>query len=85
MNFKEFLKPTVAKIILTIILFILASVIIAQIPGHGAFLPLPLSLFKSFQSGDSVVFNFSIINFILDLFIWYLISCLVISLIKKRS
>ena len=88
MNFKEFLKPTLAKIIITLIIFLFilfAPIIKVEIysfiaGGGGVYYE---SLFTSLRSG---IEDYLLI--ILFIVISYLISCILMSifnLIKKRT
>ena len=76
---KGFLKPTIGKIILMIVLLVIFIYIYNQIP-----LNLPLRIFNSctliYPSNCKPV---NTPNFILDLIISYLISCLIIYLYTK--
>ena len=92
MNFKEFLKPTIAKILLFIILmgglnyYVISTTHIldgmALIGYPSGFWPTGSVYLKSAESVPAPL-GFSCINFIIDLLFWYLISCLIILAYNK--
>lgn len=78
MNWKEFFKISIGKIILTIILLLVAYIASWKISsGTG----LPLGFFNVyFGAPTSINFVFLII----DIIFWYVISCLIINLYHKK-
>lgn len=94
MNFKEFLKPDLRKIILTIIIFILLLIIIG-IPKQyilkctktacGSYISIEsinLNINASKMSGEMP--NLIILGiYLIEVIVGYLISCFLILLIKK--
>ena len=87
MNLNEFIKPTIGKIILTITLFIVITYLFQYliITYDATLIGFPSAFYTSscgFKGTENCE-SFKIINFILDIAFWYLISCILISLIKK--
>ena len=86
MAFKDFIKPSVWKIIIFIVLmgginyylistmFILDARILVGVP-LGFY---PIGSFFLYSGQTPPVVEFSYLNFIIDLIFWYLISCLII-------
>jgi len=85
---KEFLKPTLGKIILTLILFVLFIPFIMYSPMITSN-PIPIKTVSLtiFLISGNTFFNFGInyTNLVLGLIILYLISCKAIILFKKRN
>ena len=98
MGIKEFLKPTILKIILTII-FIVVSLLFVYFPAplwieesnniatidfytNIRGFPIPYLIINI---GGGVVQGFSIFYFglLIDLIFWYLLSCLIIFIYNK--
>ena len=92
MNWKNFLKLDVKKIVLLIILFILFSILFSHyraicIEGGTTF-GFPYNFYSNCNNAVSqgtILGNpkFDIIGFIVNLIFWYLISALLISLYNK--
>ena len=88
-NFKEFFKPTIANIILFLILigglnyliisntFIDDATILVGIPL--GFYPVG-STYVQYGKPMPTIPNFSVINFIIDIIFWYVISAVIINL-----
>ena len=89
MFMKDFLKPTKGKIILMIILFLIIPIIILYLFKEPSlnlqFLyTLPLPLFISYGTDISgLTFDFKILNLIIDIIFWYLISCIMMFFMNK--
>ncbi|MEK6841110.1 MAG: hypothetical protein AABX45_00760, partial [Nanoarchaeota archaeon] len=84
---KEFLKPTIVNIILFLILIIISTWFSSNLTyGYGGW-PLYFWPIKSLGDAGFKIFEvappFSILNFIADIVIWYLISCLIIFIYNK--
>ena len=89
MDWKEFFKPTKGKIILFVILFVVIILISVKLnfviykPGErGVGLPLILSYNKISELGEGY-WDFSFLNFTIDIIFWYLTSCLFVFLFRK--
>ena len=89
---KEFLKPTIANIILFLILIIISTWFSSNLTYSYGGWPLYFWPIKSFGSAgfemSEVAPSFLVLNFIADIVIWYLISCLIIFVynkIKKKN
>ncbi len=67
---KEFLKPTILKIILTIMFLVLSDRVFG----------FPLKFYREASFGLK---SLSVINIIIDLVFWYIIFCLIIYSFKK--
>ncbi|MBU1975154.1 MAG: hypothetical protein KKG59_01985 [Nanoarchaeota archaeon] len=92
MSLKEFLKPTLGKVVLFLILmiglnyfhFIISNVLDARILVG---LPLgfwPVGSFYMFPGAPTPpVVEFSWINFIADIIFWYIVSCIPAALYHK--
>ncbi|MEK6841272.1 MAG: hypothetical protein AABW57_00640 [Nanoarchaeota archaeon] len=94
MKIKEFLKPTLGKIILFILLmgvinyFLISTTVVldARILVGLPFGFYPIGGFMIWPGGPSPpVVEFSYLNFIIDLIFWYLISCLIIAWYKSSK
>jgi hypothetical protein len=93
MNWKEFFKPTVGKIILFIVLmgglnYLIISTI--HVLDARILIGLPLGFYPkgSFYCPSTTTcvpppVEFSWFNFIFDIIFWYLISCLIIFIYRK--
>ncbi len=84
---KEFLKPTIVKVILFFILIIISTWFSSNLTyGYGGW-PLYFWPIKSFVSTgfemSEVAPPFSVLNFFVDIIFWYLISCLIIFIYNK--
>ena len=84
MNFKDFLKPTIWKIILMIIFFAPIHLLQLAIGFQVTSVGFPYRFYHSLSTA-TFTYDFNLIFFIIDIIFWYLISCLIISLIKKRT
>lgn len=73
MNFGSFIKPTVWKIILTVLLFIITYLFFRGIPFTALVL----------MFGGPNKINY--INFIVDIVFWYLVSAIIISIFTSKS
>jgi len=90
MNWKEFLKPSIKKIAIFLLLFIAISFIIyffvytpwiiADFTYTLAPFGIPLTIWSDF-----LISGFSWINFIIDIVFWYLVSCLIVFAFQKLS
>jgi hypothetical protein len=81
MDWKQFLKPDWRKIVVFIVLFIFFclfewGIIISQ-TNRG--FPFPYS---SMTFGELIV-PFNLVNFIADIAVWYIISCLIVGVYDK--
>ena len=90
MNLKALLKPTLVKIILTIILFVSSSVLWQQyvISTISDTFPMgfPFQYYLAWgpcQPGETC-FEFNWLWLILDMAIWYLVSAFVVNMFKKN-
>jgi|SRR3989344_2369872 len=90
MNLKEFFKPTIAKIIVFIILFISFAPFISYDTGiRCVTIPCPSSATGSliqyllFSYDFYIYFPILYTNLIMGIIISYLISCALVSIIKK--
>ena len=93
MGLKEFFKPTLGKIVLFIILMGLLNFI--WIFGQGCLdckmlvgLPLPFypvgtGAFFDVREPVPAPVNFSILNFIINIVFWYILSCLIVLIYNK--
>lgn len=88
MNWKEFLKPDFKKIIIfaiiIILLFLLSITIYRSYPSTGY--PLPIQKVVSLgEPGRPVMLTaeYDYINILINLVIWYLISCVIIFIYNK--
>ena len=81
MNFKDFFKPSWWKIILTIVLFYMSVGLQAAKSGGRRYGFIYLRI----PYGPPLGNYFYIFYLLIDIVFWYLVSCLIISLIKKRS
>jgi len=92
MKFKEFFKLSWIKAILAIVLFLLFSLFIPRgicVEG-GITIGSPFMFLSSCNnqpSATALIINenvkFDFISFIIDLIVWYLISCLIIFVYNK--
>jgi hypothetical protein len=91
MNLKEFLKPTISKIILLII-FLIATSTPANVLVYGADIGLnhgfPFNFYgccggPPLRVGQTVPSYFHVQNFIIDIIIWYILSCVIVSICYK--
>lgn len=87
MNLKQFIKPDWRKIVMLLILFILSSFISAYfgtktLIGFGTSSKIGFPLIFYIQITPGIEYkassNFNILNFILDIIAWYLLSCLIV-------
>ena len=87
-NFKEFFKPTIAKVLIFLIFgvfnyyiithtIILDATILVGIPL--GFYPVG-STYVQYGKPMPTIPNFSVINFIIDIIFWYVISAVIINL-----
>ena len=91
MNLKEFFKPTISKIIVFVILFVIFAPFIYYDTGIRCIMdPCPAGAIGSLLMYFLFSYNLQIyingvlyINLIIGLIISYLFSCALISLIKK--
>lgn len=88
MNWKEFFKPTIAKIILCLFLFLAVGSnfldsVINNCYDCGDSVGFPLTFRETIYAWHSTPRVFSWINFIADILIWYLISCGIAALFHK--
>ena len=92
MNFKQFLKPDWRKIVISVVLFIILSYLINN-PFYTEDKGFPL-VFLDFAvygpallpSGTIVDYRgpvFSLMNLIIDLIFWYILSCFIIWIYDK--
>jgi len=92
MDWKDFFKPTIGKIILLIVLFFLSTIIWDWITpvmsGGSSDIGFPfsfLSFVQWYRGGGPPVSRtiFSLPLLIVDIIIWYLVSCGIVALYKK--
>lgn len=93
MAFKDFIKPTIGKIILTIVLLIVFGFLFWSLLQTWTDLSVRGFPFIYYEKGimpcspsfptcnDNIYFN--IFYLLLDLIIWYLISCIIILIYNK--
>lgn len=88
MNWKEFLKPDRRKIVIFVILSLLFSFSFLPfslfVVGVSTYIGFPLTIYY-FSIRTGPIFSFE--NLILDIIVWYLLSCLIIWIydkVKKR-
>ncbi len=89
---KEFLKPDWKKVLITVLILGITllykyepRVFDAYIVYHG----LPLGFIEGFQGGkmgqvDTLHYSVLPFQMIIDLIIWYLVSCLIMEFAKKK-
>lgn len=90
MKFKDFIKPTTAKIIITLILIIITYMVAYPfticIPGP-CFNGVPLGFYH--PSGGGVDFSYGMKinywNLLIDLLFWYLVACAIIFMYNKKQ
>jgi hypothetical protein len=88
MNWKEFLKPSWRKIVLTVVLLILGLIYVGWVEScipypcfGGPYSDRGFPLIWLRSSSFSASINW--INFFLDIVFWYLLSCLIIWIYDK--
>ena len=91
-NFKEFFKPSLWKVILTAIIFVLILIILGTpklivlectLTACGAFLSfLGLNIDVSRMSGEAISLIFLAV-YLIEFIISYLLSCIIIFIYKK--
>lgn len=85
MNWKEFLKPDLRKIVVFIILFISSSFIYFNTDFY--FLGFPMSFYVRTPcfglTCPGWIWGFSLQYLLVDLVIWYLVSCLIVWIYDK--
>jgi len=93
MGIKEFIKPTKGKIILTIILIAIAFGLwflgIASIP-MGGYIPFYAPILLFFLTFGIFRFNpfvegINIIHVLFVIIVYYLLSCLIISIFRRKK
>jgi hypothetical protein len=81
MNWKEFLKPTIAKIILLIIFMIISVLFLGttrmDAPSNWGW-PFPVYVSGCNFFGGGCVNEFVWFDLILDIIFWYVISCIIV-------
>ena len=79
MSFKDFIKPTIGKISIVIILFLLTSSLYNAVTDITLF-GSPLIYYEGscFNPDRKCSSSFNILYLLSDLIIWYLISCTII-------
>ena len=94
MKWKEFLKPTVKKIILFAILmgglnYLIISTTVVVDARILVGIPLgfwPIGSFMRWPNAPAPpTVGFSLINFIIDIIFWYVLSCLIIWIYDKSK
>lgn len=89
MTWRNFFKPTIAKLIIFLILFCIFSYLFMEyrtilpdaIPEFGG--PFGFYSKTTYSFGmklEKPVFNISLLNLIIDIIIWYFISCILVFL-----
>ena len=87
MSWKKFFSPTIANVILFLILIAISVLFSKNLTyGYGGW-PLYFWPIKSFGVAGFTGFEtappFLILNFIIDIIFWYLVSCGIVSLYNK--
>lgn len=85
MNLKKFLKPDWRKIVIFLILFMSSSFII-YFDTKFYFIGFPLAFYykhPSYGRSPSWIEGFSLNYLLLDLILWYLLSCLIVWIYDK--
>jgi len=91
MNVKSFLKPTVAKVVLLLVLFISTSLLAGVHSQVENFYGFPGSfawLMLIYDSPTPAAWNYDIGAMAVDVAIWYLVSCALVTAYeasKKRT
>ena len=89
MNWKEFLKPTLGKIITIILIIILFILFNALMNIDNLAFPLPLYKYTAATPLGSeisilgLIKQINIIGIVINLVIWYSLSCLIIFIYNK--
>ena len=93
MKAKNFFKPSIAKIIIFVILMAVTSIpsnILISGADIGINHGFPLNFYgygggPALQSGQPVPSYFYALNLIIDLRIWYIVSCAIIECCNKKK
>ena len=103
MNWKEFLKPTLIKVILFLILFIPTSLFLTRSTSKSTWsVGFPFGIYSCIVGDNSPMcsispsyefMNFNLSNYagwmleglLLNIIIWYLVSCLIIWIFNKSK
>lgn len=78
-----FFKPTKSKILVFVLLFLLTSVLSVCVNVFDMGFPLHFYEENPFLSQNKVQYFF--LNALIDMIIWYLISCLIEFIMKRKS
>jgi hypothetical protein len=89
MNWKEFLKPTAKKILLTIVIFIIFSFLPIVPANYGYWCPGCIytefhSLWSTLSYPLAMITPFTYLVIIAEIFLAYIISCWIISKFNKK-
>lgn len=94
MTWKDFFKPTIATLIVFLIFFFIFSYLFMEyqtilpdaIPEFGG--PFGFYSKTDYSYGvklEKPVFNIKVLSFLIDVFIWYFVSCTLVFLYKVMS
>jgi hypothetical protein len=89
MHWKSFFKPTISKVILFIILLTLVVVLAIFPGGEWQGYGFPLYYLEHYYgltpTGDYSSWDWHYLNLVIDLIVWYVVSCGILTLFKRKG
>mgnify|MGYP001619927123 CR=1 FL=1 len=87
MDLKQFVKPTIGKIVLTFICFLVSYVVSMHLYLFDVGVPLKyyeISIgFPGLAQGEQPLYHYD--SLFIDIIIWYVLSCIVVFFISKGN